>query len=387
MKLAIVHEWLTVYGGSERVLEALHEIYPEAPIYCLVYDARRMPERFRRYDIRTTFLQHIPMAKKHYQLFLPLMPYAYEQLDLTEYDVVISSASACAKGVITRSDALHLCYCYTPMRYAWELYSEYIRNAGKLKKVLIAWQMHSIRMWDRLAADRVDDFIAISHHVQRRIRKYYRREASVIFPPVDTQRYSPREKEEFYLIVSRLVGYKRVDLAVQAFNRLGLPLVIIGAGQEREALRRAANENIRFLGHLPDEEVADWYGRAKAFVFCGEEDFGLTPVEAQAAGTPVIAYARGGVLDTVLDGQTGILFQEQTAESLCGAVRRFERCGVARSAAEIRAHAEQFSSGHFQRAFARYVQERFARQADALRIRLPDAARGEPGTDEDRNGT
>lgn len=357
MKVAIVHEWLTVYGGSERVVEALHAIYPDAPIYCLVYDAERMPARFRSYDIRPTFLQKLPFAKKHYQAFLPLMPYAYEQLDLTEYDVVITSSSACAKGVLTRSDAWNICYCHTPMRYAWELYQAYIRPAGKVKRFFIGWQMHHIRMWDRLAADRVDAFIANSDYIARRIRKYYRRDAAVIFPPVRTEQYLLGPKEAFYLIVSRLVAYKRVDLAVEAFNRLGLPLVIIGDGGERAQLCRRAAGNIRFLGRLSDAEIADWYSRAKAFVFCGEEDFGLTPVEAQAAGTPVIAYGKGGVRESVLEGKTGLFFAEPTAESLCRAVEQFERQGVSWSAEEIKAHAEQFSLERFQREFARQVQK------------------------------
>ncbi len=357
MKIAIVHEWLTVYGGSERVVEALHELYPEAPIYCLVYDAQRMPERFRQYDIRPTFLQQVPMAKKHYQMFLPLMPYAYEQLDLTEYDVVITSSSSCAKGVITRSDALNICYCYTPMRYAWEFYYEYIRNFSKLKKALVGWQMHHIRVWDKLAADRVDAFVAISKYIQQRIFKYYRRESTVIFPPVNTHLYQVGAKEDFYLIVSRLVTYKRVELAVQAFNQLDLPLVIIGDGGECENLQKQAKANIRFLGRLSDEEIADWYSRAKAFVFCGEEDFGITPVEAQAAGTPVIAYGRGGILDTVLDGKTGIYFKEATAQSLCNAVQKFEQQGVSYTAEQIKQHAEQFSQKRFQQEFNQYVMQ------------------------------
>lgn len=355
MKIAIVHEWLTVYGGSERVVEALHEIFPEAPIYCLVYDEKRMPERFKTYDIRPTFLQHVPMAKKHYQLFLPLMPYAYEQLDLTEYDVVITSSSSCSKGIITRSDALNICYCHTPIRYAWECYYDYTRDFGKLKKLLIGWQMHHIRMWDRLAADRVDYFIANSNYIRQRIGKYYRRDSEVIFPPVNTHLYAPKPKEDFYLIVSRLVAYKRVDLAVQAFNALGLPLVIIGDGGEMDTLRKMAKSNVQLLGRLSDEEIADYYSRAKAFVFCGEEDFGITPVEAQAAGTPVIAYGRGGVLDTVIDGKTGIYFQEPTVESLIAAVQQFEEHGVTYTVEELQVHAEKFSLKRFHQEIDAYI--------------------------------
>ena len=342
MKIAIVHEWLTIYGGSERVVEALHELYPNAPIYCLVYDAQRIPKRFQQYDIRPTFLQKVPLAKKHYQMFLPLMPYAYEQLDLTDYDVVLVSSSACAKGVITRSNAIQICYCHTPIRYAWEFYYDYIKKFGKIKKILVGWFIHHIRIWDRLAADRVDYFVANSHYIQQRIFKYYRRESTVIFPPVNTHLYQVGVKEDFYLIVSRLVTYKRVELAVQAFNQLGLPLVIIGDGGECENLQKQAKANIRFLGRLSDEEVADWYSRAKAFVFCGEEDFGITPVEAQAAGTPVIDYGRGGILDTVIDGKTGIYFKEATAQSLCNAVQKFEQQGVSYTAEQINEWLKQY---------------------------------------------
>lgn len=355
MKIAIVHEWLTIYGGSERVVEALHALYPEAPIYCLVYDAQRMPERFRNYDIRPSFLQKIPLAKKHYQMFLPLMPYAYEQLDLTEYDIVLTSSSSCAKGVITRSDALNICYCYTPMRYAWEFYYEYTRSFGKLKKLLIGWQMHHIRMWDKLAADRVDAFVAISNYIQQRIHKYYRKESTIIFPPVNTHLYQLGPKDDFYLIVSRLVTYKRVHLAVEAFNQLGLPLVIIGDGGEAETLHKQAQSNVRFLGRLSDEEIADWYSKAKAFVFCGEEDFGITPVEAQAAGTPVIAYKRGGVLDTVIADKTGIFFSEPTVDSLCEAIKQFEQNGVVYNAEQIKNHAEKFSLKRFQQEIGIYI--------------------------------
>lgn len=355
MKIAIVHEWLTVYGGSERVVEALHSLYPDAPIYCLVYDEQRMPKRFKQYDIRPTFLQKVPFAKKYYQMFLPIMPYAYEQLDLTDYDIVITSSSSCSKGVITRSDALNICYCYTPMRYAWEFYYEYVSEFGKVKKFLIGWMMHHIRMWDRLAADRVDYFIAISNYIQQRIYKYYRCPSDVIFPPVNTHLYQLGEKENFYLIVSRLVRYKRVDLAVEAFNRLGLPLVVIGDGGEAEGLRKQAKSNINFLGSISDREIIKWYSRAKAFVFCGEEDFGITLVEAQASGTPVIAYKRGGALDSIISEKTGIFFEEPTVGSLCEAIKLFEKDGVDYTSEEIKCHAEQFSLKRFQEEFSIYI--------------------------------
>lgn len=356
MKVAIVHEWLTVYGGSERVVEEIHKLFPEAPIYALVYDKDNMPERFKQYDIRTTFVQKMPFAKKKYPNYLPLMPRAFEALDLTEYDLVLSSSTACAKGVITRSDAIHICYCHTPMRYAWEFYYEYTREMNKFKRFIIGFFMHKIRMWDRLAADRVDYFIANSNYIKGRIGKYYRRESKVIFPPVNTHLYHIEKKEDFYLIVSRMVTYKRVDLAVDAFNELRLPLIIIGGGPEEKKLKAKAKSNIQFLGRLTDEEIVSYYARSKAFIFPGEEDFGITPIEAQAAGTPVIAYGRGGALDTVIDGQTGILFHEQTVEALVEAVKQFEKQGVTLSANEIKDRSERFSVTRFKQDYMNYVE-------------------------------
>ena len=356
MKVAIVHEWLSVYGGSERVVEVFHELFPDAPIYTLVYNEQTMPDRFKDYDIRTTFVQKLPFAKTKYPNYLPLMPRAFEELNLIEYDVVISSSTACAKGVITRSDAIHICYCHTPTRYAWEFYYEYTKDMNKLKKIIISSFMHKFRQWDRLAADRVDYFIANSNYIKGRIAKYYRRDAEVIFPPVNTHLYYPNSQtEEFYLVVSRLVTYKRIDLAVQAFNQLNLPLVVIGTGSEEKRIKAMASSNIKFLGRLSDEEIADYYAKCKAFIFPGEEDFGITPIEAQASGRPVIAYKRGGILDTVIDGKTGILFNEQTVESLSQAVMLYEQSGVAYSKEQIKEHSEKFSLERFKKEVANYI--------------------------------
>lgn len=358
MKIAIVHEWLTIYGGSERVTEVFHEIFPDAPIYCVVYDRNTMPERFKKYDIRTTFIQKLPFAKKHYKAYLPLMPRAYEELDLTEYDLVISSSSACAKGVITRSDAIHICYCHTPTRYFWEFYYEYTRDMGKLKKTIISMLIHRLRMWDKLASERVDKFIANSTYISGRISKYYRRDSKVIFPPVNTHLYKISETDEnFYLIVSRLVTYKRIDIAVEAFNDLEYPLIIIGAGPEKEKLEKRAKNNIKFLGRLSDEEIRDFYSKCKAFIFPGEEDFGITPVECEASGRPVIAYKRGGALDTILDGKTGTFFQEQNAESLVKAVKEFEENGVEYNNEQIKEYSERFSVERFKKEFIDYANE------------------------------
>lgn len=364
MKVAIVHEWLSVYGGSERVVEEIHELFPEAPIYTLVYDEENMPERFKKYDIRTTFVQKLPFAKKKYPNYLPLMPRAFEALDLTEYDLVISSSTACAKGVITRSDAIHICYCHTPMRYAWEFYYEYIRDMSKFKRFIVAFFMHKIRIWDRLAADRVDYFIANSNYIRGRITKYYRRTSQVIFPPVNTHLYHIGRKNEAYLLVSRMVPYKRVDLAIEAFNQLGLPLIIIGGGPEEKKLRDIAKDNIKFLGRLSDEEIVEYYAQSKAFIFPGEEDFGITPIEAQASGTPVIAYGRGGALDTVKDGKSGILFMEQTVESLVQAVQRFEKNGVSWDAKQIKENSEQFSVQNFRYKLKSYIENCLNQQSN-----------------------
>lgn len=357
MKVAIVHEWLSVYGGSERVVEEIHELFPEAPIYTLVYDEENMPERFKKYDIRTTFVQKLPFAKKKYPNYLPLMPRAFEEIDLTQYDLVISSSTACAKGVITRSDAIHICYCHTPMRYAWEFYYEYTREMGRFKRFIVSLFMHKIRMWDYLAASRVDYFIANSNYIKGRIEKYYRRTSEVIFPPVNTHLYYIGKKGESYLIVSRMVTYKRVDLAIEAFNQLGLSLIIIGGGPEEKKLKALAKDNIKFLGRLSDKEIVEYYAQSKAFIFPGEEDFGITPIEAQASGTPVIAYGRGGALDTVRDGESGILFKEQTVASLIQAVQQFEKDGVSWSAHQIKVNSEQFSVKSFKSKLKSYIKE------------------------------
>jgi glycosyltransferase involved in cell wall biosynthesis len=358
MKVAIVHDWLTIYGGSERIVEVLHELFPQAPIYTLVYDENNMPERFKQYDIRTTFVQKLPFAKKKYQNYLPLMPRAFEELDLIEYDLVISSSTACSKGIITRSDAVHICYCNTPTRYVWEFYYEYIKDMNKLKKIFVSIVMHKLRIWDRLAADRVDYFIANSNYIKRRIAKYYRRDAEVIFPPVNTHLYNESSVDEkYYLVVSRLVAYKRIDLAIEAFNELGLPLIVIGIGPEEKKIKSIAKDNIKFLGRLSDEEIAAYYAKCKALIFPGEEDFGITPIEAQATGRPVIAYGRGGVLDTVIDGKTGILFKEQTAGSLMEAISHFEQHGVAFGKRQIKEHADKFSVNRFKEEIINFIEQ------------------------------
>lgn len=366
LKIALVHDWVTTMGGAERVLLALAELYPKAPIYAIVANQAKLPLPLAQRKIYTSFIQRLPLSTRKYQAYLPLMPLAVEQFDLTGYDIVISSSHACAKGVITRSDTLHICYCHTPMRYAWEFYHEYLEReqVGRLGRLLIAPLMNRLRMWDYLSAQRVDYFIANSSAVAARIAKHYRRQAEVIHPPVETEFFLPRPGEEvpaegeFYLVVSRLVGYKRIDLAVEAFNRLGLPLVVIGDGPRRRDLEKMAKPNITFLGRQSDETVREYFLRCRGFIFPGEEDFGLTPVEAQAAGRPVVAYGRGGVLDSVVDGETGVLFREQSVEALMEAVRRAELLRF--DPERIRAQARRFDKKVFQDKILNFIQARLA---------------------------
>lgn len=380
MRVAIVHEWLANMGGSEKVVLALHELFPEAPIYTTVFNPDKLPEEFRGLDVRISFIQRLPQARTKYQRYLPLMPTAFEQFDLTEYDLVLTSNHACAKGVVTRPETLNICYCHTPMRYAWGFYHEYMERekVGRLGRLMIPPLMTYLRMWDRLAADRVDYFVANSTTVARRIEKYYRRDSVVIHPPVEVEHirsleeqiYPEKDSEEFYLVVSRLVPYKRVDLAVEAFSRMGLPLVVIGDGSERSKLEAIAGNTVRLLGRQSDEVVRSHFSRCKAFIFPGEEDFGITPVEAQAAGKPVIAFGKGGVTDSVIDGITGVFFEEQSVEALMGAVKRFQGMTFDRSI--IRKHAEAFSEKAFAEKIMAFIKEKMQGHQARLAIKSQD---------------
>ena len=355
-KVAIVHDWLVTYAGADRVVDQLHHMFPNAPIYTLVYRADRMPERFKGYDIRTTYLQKIPLATKLYKNMLTLMPGAFERLDLSEFDVVISSCSSCSKGVITRPDAVHICYCHTPTRYVWDFYHTYLGSSGWLKRMLMPGMIHKMRIWDRLAADRVDYFIANSKYIARRIQKYYRRDAEVIYPGVHISEYDiVKAPDDYYLSVGRFAYYKRIDLAIAACNQLGKRLVIVGSGDKEKMLRAMAGPTITFLGEVSDEEIKQLYLHAKAFVFPGEEDFGITPVEAQSAGCPVLAFGKGGALETVLEGETGLFFPEQSTESVCECMEAFEANGVTYSRARIREHSLEFSQERFQEEMAAYL--------------------------------
>jgi glycosyltransferase involved in cell wall biosynthesis len=366
MKVAIVHDWVNQAGGGERVLVAIRQLFPNAPVFATVYDADRAPAEMRGWDIRPSFLQKIPFARRWHQPFLPLMPMAVEQFDLSGFDLVVSTSSACAKGAIAPAGAVHLCYCFTPCRYIWDQYHDYTR--GRPSRFLFAPIAHWLRLWDRISSDRVDHFVGISQEVASRIRRHYRRDADVIYPPVDVDRVVPnhRPAEDFYLVVARLVPYKRVDLAIRAANRLRRRLVVVGDGPDRKRLERLAGPTVEMVGSLPDAAVADLYARCRAFLFPGWEDFGIAPVEAQAAGRPVIAYGRGGALETVVDRVTGVFFEEQTVDSLVDAIERAERIDFEVSA--CRSNAERFDSREFRRRFMAAVDRQISLAAEARTV-------------------
>ena len=366
MRVVFVHDWLTVYAGAEKVLEAALELYPGAPIYTLVYRQENFRgTRIAEHIVRTSFIERFPKGREKYRVYLPLMPLAVEQFDLSSYDVVISSSHAVAKGVLTRADQLHISYVHTPIRYAWDLQFQYLKEAGierGLRGAIARLVLHYIRFWDVASANRVDVFVANSYYVARRIWKVYRREARVIYPPVDVDRFTPvRQREDFYLTLSRFVPYKKIDLIVKAFTQLGLPLVVIGDGPDFDKVKRFAGSNVQLLGYQPDSVVKDYMERCKAFVFAADEDFGITPVEAQAAGAPVIAYGKGGVIETVTPGETGIFFHEQTVEGLIEAIREFESGKYDFDLERIRKNAERFSKDRFQREFSELVDREWAK--------------------------
>lgn len=358
MKVALVHDHLIQDGGAEHVLRVFQEIWPQAPTYTLLYDKNRSHPAFLSRDIRTSFLQKIPGSLKFYKFLLPLMPHATERHDLTNYDLVISSSSGLAKGVITRPETLHISYCHTPTRYLWSDTHSYVEesNFPRPIKALIPLALTNLRLWDRLTADRVDRFVANSSTVRGRIHKYYRRASDVIPPPVDVSSFSIAPKtENFYLIGGRLVPYKRFDIAVKAFSKLGIPLKIFGVGPSFSRLREMAKTNIEFLGQVDDKTRNELYQKCIAFLHPHVEDFGITAIEAMASGRPVIAYAKGGALETIIPGVTGKFIEEQSWEELADTVIRFqpEKFDPLR----IRSHALQFDIPHFKERFKRYVDD------------------------------
>ncbi len=357
MKVALVHDWLNQYGGAELVLEALKELFPEAPVYTSIYEPRAMPPFYRQWDIRTSFMDKLPFVKTHHQPFLPFYPLAFESFNLSGYDLVISNKSGFCHGVITSPETVHICYCLTPTRFVWDFH-EYIKGEGisPLARKLLPPFLFFLRQWDRLAADRVDFFIAISKEVKERIRKFYGRPSEIIYPPVYTSRFHlSTEQDDYYLVVSRLVPYKRIDIAVEAFNLLKRPLIIVGEGRARAALEKKAGPTIRFLGKVSAEELARLYARCRALIFPGREDFGIAPLEAQASGRPVIAYAAGGALETVVEGKTGLFFREQTPEALAEAVQEFERRAGEFNPEDMRKNAKRFDVEIFRKKLQLFV--------------------------------
>ncbi len=355
MRIALIHDWLNQIGGAEDVLQTLVEMYPGAPVYTSMYAPDIMPPAYRAWDIRVTWMNRLPGIHRHHQPYLPLYPLAFQGLDLRGYDVILSNKSGFCHGICVPPGATHICYCLTPTRYVWNLrdYSQREKFPA-IANALLPPVIALLRKWDWAAAQRVHHFIAISTEVQKRIREFYGREAVVIAPPVDTTRFQPAAQHgDYFFILSRLIPYKRIDLAVAAFNELGLPLVIAGEGRDRARLQSMAKSNITFLGRVDDARAAELMARCRAFIFPGLEDFGITPVEAQAAGRPVIAFAGGGALDTVVEGMTGLFFHEPTASSLAAAIRRFDDGRF--DAATLREFAQRFDTRIFKRELTKFI--------------------------------
>jgi glycosyltransferase involved in cell wall biosynthesis len=388
-RAALVHDWLPVYGGAERVLEQLISVLPQADLFSLI---DFLPDDQRAFlggrSVETSFIQQLPLARRHYRKYLPFAPVAIEGFDLADYDLVVSSSYVVAKGVLTNVDQLHVSYVHSPVRYAWDLQFEYLRDGGYdrgLKRAAARLLLHYLRLYDAASADRVALFVANSHHVARRIWKTYRRRATVVHPPVDTDAFELHaEKEDFYVTASRLVPYKRIDLLVEAFNAMpDRELIVIGDGPDCDRLERMAYPNVRLIGRQPAAALTYYLQRARAFVFAAHEDFGIAPVEAQACGTPVIAYGRGGALETVTPGISGVHFHEQSVEAVCDAVERFERTHF--EPEQVRAQAERFSTEHFRARFGAVLEEawdQFAREgAFGEVLAWDDPATGNPVLD------
>jgi glycosyltransferase involved in cell wall biosynthesis len=356
-RVALVASYLNQYGGAERVMEVLHGMFPDAPVYTSIYAPEAMPASYQSWDIRTSFMQRLPMVTAKHQVYLPLYPLAFESFRLSGFDLLLSNTSAFAHGIHATNNAPHICYCLTPARFLWD-YDSYVRReqlGGGARAVLPPF-ISRLRTWDLAAAQRVTHFIAISRLVAERIKQNYGRDSTIIYPPVDVQSFRPADGyDSYFLIVSRLIPYKRIDLAVQAFTELGLPLRIIGDGRDRSSLEAMAGPTVRFLGRLPDDEVKEQLRRCKAFIFPGEEDFGLAPLEAMSSGRPVIAYAAGGALDTVVDGASGAFFLKPTVASLVAAVRAFDAGDFDPIA--IRRHAETFDRPVFASRLRAFVKQ------------------------------
>ena len=359
MKIAIVHDYLNQFGGAERVVAALHELYPLDPIFTSIFDEKRMPENFQRMDIRVSFMQKLPFVFGLFKYYLFFYPPAFENFDLSEFDVILSSSSAWAKGVRKREGQLHICYCHTPMRFVWR-YEDYVKRESipSVMKSVLPLFLEPIKKWDLQTAQQVDFFIANSVNVAERIKKTYGRESVIINPPVECGFFKPSAVDlDYFLVVSRLNPYKRIDIVVEAFNQLELPLKIIGRGPDQGNLQKRTGPNIEFLGRLPDQELVRYMAECRALIFPGEEDFGIVPIEAMATGRPVIAYKAGGAKETVIEGKTGVFFEKQSAESLIQALKRFQFTSFNKK--EIRKHAEKFDKQIFKQKIKEFVEQSF----------------------------
>ncbi len=371
MRIAIVHDYLNQMGGAEKVVEVFHSMYPSAPIHTSVYIPESVSDTFKTAEIKTSFMQKLPLVRKFARHYLATYPYAFEMFDFSDYDVVLSSSSAFAKGIITGPDTCHICYCHSPMRFAWQYFSYVKREKfNSLARLVLPYVVHRIRKWDEIAANRVDHYLANSREVERRIRKYYRRNATVICPPVETHRFKVSEQDDgYFVIMSRLLAYKRVDVAIETANKLKVPLKIIGSGRDEQRLKSLAGSTVEFLGRLSDNEVVDCLGRSRALIFPGLEDFGIVPLEAMACGKPVIAYGRGGALDSVLDGVTGMFFGEQTVESLAKAIESFDPTDY--NPHRIREHAETFDVEVFKQKMDSYIRTKLAQHKEQYGVHSP----------------
>lgn len=361
MRLALVHDWLNQVGGAEDVLTELVATYPGAPLYTSIYWREGMPANWRSWPIHTLWLNRLPGIYRHHQPYLPLYPLAFGWLDLSAYEIVLSNKSGFCHGVHVGPETVHVCYCLAPTRYVWQ-FDDYMarERLGRLAKILAGPVVRRLQRWDFAAAQRVDHFIAISTEIQARIKRYYGRDSTVIYPPVDAaERFTPSSVvEDYYLVVSRLIPYKRIELAVQACTQLDLPLIVAGSGRDREQLQALAGPTIKFIGRVPDADLPDLMARCKAFIFPGLEDFGIAPVQAQAAGRPVIAYRGGGALDTVIPGVTGEFFDQLTVESLVSVLQRFD--ATCYRAATLRTHAMQFDRAVFRQQITAFVDQAYA---------------------------
>ncbi len=374
MKIAIVHDWLPFMGGAENVVTNMMEVFPEAVLYTSICNKDRLTGKLKETEIVTTHLQKKKKEIINHRKLFPFMPTAMESIDLTSYDIVISSSSSVAKSVITGPDTLHICYCHTPMRYGWEFMHNYIgelSGKGRFKNKLKSYFMSFMRVWDYASSARVDVYVANSVNVAKRIKKHYRRDAYVIHPPVRGNIFQiSNENGDFYLCVSRLQEYKRVDIAVEACTKLNVPLVVIGDGPEQQKLKKMAGSCVKFLGRVSDDVIREHYGKCKAFLFPGEEDYGITPLEAQASGRPVIAYGKGGVLETVIDGETGVFFKEQTVESMIEAIKKAKKIEFQKE--KLREHAMEFDEEVFRKKLKKFIEKQYKeflnKQRDGIEV-------------------